>query len=412
MMGQAANIHVYCDEDADLRLFRKLRDGSLLLQAIPEGNISLYPQISSARRRKDISQILPLFENDRPDLILTLLDRPILVIEMTEHAYTGDNGLQRFTRVAAAAENRVPFIYFGPISRVRDDEFDRTDDIASLSKRSLTSDFFEGMAALHSIYSVPQLFSEWITATNGKVMKAGPKAEPREYKKIYGKLVELIEALIETALATSGQRGPSESERILKLAQDHLLALAKRTNTKFSDVKFHFSPERTLGLIRSPEGILKDLGDYFTKGKPDKLLSLYALKHSSTKRILIHKKMITDRELVKSMTERICHSSVFESGSWVYYSGYKWRSDPHCGVAANIYFRKCVSASGKKMPLLLFYPRISIERGTTEKLIDESRNPHGLRKLFQQRYSASTFDLKLRKTISSRQLYHHWVGMS
>lgn len=51
---------------------------------------------------------------DRPDIVLIRNDEPILVVEETVEVPSGHNVGQRFARLAAAAEHRVPCLYFGP----------------------------------------------------------------------------------------------------------------------------------------------------------------------------------------------------------------------------------------------------------------------------------------------------------
>src|SRR3989344_360569 len=51
---------------------------------------------------------------DRPDIILADKEKPILVIERTIEVPTGHNVGQRFARLAAAAEAKIPLVYFGP----------------------------------------------------------------------------------------------------------------------------------------------------------------------------------------------------------------------------------------------------------------------------------------------------------
>src|SRR4051812_41904760 len=51
---------------------------------------------------------------DRPDIVLLCDGRPILVVEETVEVPSGHNVGQRFARLAAASEHRVPCLYFGP----------------------------------------------------------------------------------------------------------------------------------------------------------------------------------------------------------------------------------------------------------------------------------------------------------
>ena len=429
-MKRFATIKVFCDSPADLKLFHKLADLSNLLNQIPSENISVYPQLKSALKQEQHKNIIPLFKFDRPDYIVTLSEKPILVVEVTEHAYTGDNGLQRFTRVASAAENGVAFIYFGPIARTRDDELDRAQNISTLSKRNLTSDFFEGMLALHERFDTPQFFSEWIVAENGKVIKVPPNATSSEFEKVYNHLVSLITSIVQQAIdfqtnktnyattnfldnGTTKLIEPETNEtnyttNLLGNSQKQLIELAENKNTKFSDVRFQFSKQRAIQLTRDPKGILSNLDTYFFKGKPDKLLALFALQKSTIKYLHLKDKVISNQKEINRLLDEICTSNIFNNGAIGYYSGYKWRSDPHCGVAINLYYRKCF-VDNTELPLLLFYPRISISEVTTDNLLKEINSSDTLLDLFKSRYPTD-FQTKYDKTTNSESLYHHWVN--
>ncbi len=63
---------------------------------------------------QDLPAVRPLLAYDRPDIILLDDGKPILVVEETVEVPSGHNVGQRFARIAAAAENNVPCIYFGP----------------------------------------------------------------------------------------------------------------------------------------------------------------------------------------------------------------------------------------------------------------------------------------------------------
>lgn len=57
----------------------------------------------------------PALLYDRPDIILGDTDgMPVLVVERTIEVPSGHNVGQRFARLAAAAEARIPVVYFGP----------------------------------------------------------------------------------------------------------------------------------------------------------------------------------------------------------------------------------------------------------------------------------------------------------
>lgn len=73
----------------------------------------LYPFPAPAATPPQLGRVLGY---DRPDIFLVDSGTPILVIERTIEVPSGHNVGQRFARLVAAAENRVPVVYFGPYS--------------------------------------------------------------------------------------------------------------------------------------------------------------------------------------------------------------------------------------------------------------------------------------------------------
>jgi len=71
----------------------------------------LQPFPSKARDDRTLCKVLAY---DRPDIVLTDHDEPILVVERTVEVPSGHNVGQRFARLAAAAQACVPCVYFGP----------------------------------------------------------------------------------------------------------------------------------------------------------------------------------------------------------------------------------------------------------------------------------------------------------
>jgi hypothetical protein len=95
---------IYADELHEGDWFRKLHPR--LADAAEE-------EITGAVKRNPLLERVLLY--DRPDIVLT--DRcgePVLVVERTIEVPSGHNVGQRFARLAAAAEARVPVVYFGP----------------------------------------------------------------------------------------------------------------------------------------------------------------------------------------------------------------------------------------------------------------------------------------------------------
>lgn len=80
---------------------------------------SLHPDLQNASeesitRAQKWPFVKDVLSYDRPDIILIDNEDPILVIEETIEVPSGHNVGQRFARIAAAAENHVPCLYFGP----------------------------------------------------------------------------------------------------------------------------------------------------------------------------------------------------------------------------------------------------------------------------------------------------------
>ncbi|QDM40652.1 hypothetical protein [Altererythrobacter sp. TH136] len=80
---------------------------------------NLHPALKNADEiaisdAKGIAAAAGVLSYDRPDIVLLRDGRPILVVEETVEVPSGHNVGQRFARLAAAAEHRVPCLYFGP----------------------------------------------------------------------------------------------------------------------------------------------------------------------------------------------------------------------------------------------------------------------------------------------------------
>ncbi len=88
---------------------------------------------------------------DAPDAIIEKDNEPVFSIEVTTEAGTGHNAFQRFARIAAAVENRVPAFYIYPEGKIitRDGNNIKYDQINPL--------IFNAMEAVMSVYSIPAL---------------------------------------------------------------------------------------------------------------------------------------------------------------------------------------------------------------------------------------------------------------
>lgn len=88
---------------------------------------------------------------DAPDLIVEKDNDPVLSLEITTEAGTGHNAFQRFSRIAAAAENGVPAFYIYPEGVIvsRRDVPPKWDVINPL--------VFQALDSVRNIYGIPAL---------------------------------------------------------------------------------------------------------------------------------------------------------------------------------------------------------------------------------------------------------------
>jgi hypothetical protein len=96
---------------------------------------------------------------DCPDVILEWQDVPVLAIEISREAGTGHNAFQRFGRVVAAVENRVPTMYVYPeavwIQRKNAQRWDRINPL-----------IFESLECIMRTHSTPALLFYYPTHFN------------------------------------------------------------------------------------------------------------------------------------------------------------------------------------------------------------------------------------------------------
>ncbi len=93
---------------------------------------------------------------DAPDIIVELGNEPILTIEESKEAGTGHNAFQRFSRLAAAAENGIPSFYIYPeavaVRRLGDARHG-----ASVKWDTMNPLLFKALRRLEEIFSTPSL---------------------------------------------------------------------------------------------------------------------------------------------------------------------------------------------------------------------------------------------------------------
>ena len=119
---------------------------------------------------------------DRPDIILLLDGKPILVLEKTAEVPTGHNVGQRVARLVRAAEHEIPVLYFLP--------FDARKHGAFTGVCSINTRLIKAMVRMSEIHNVPVLPVEWPSSKpDGELVSDGTQDE---------KLSELISSLLDS----------------------------------------------------------------------------------------------------------------------------------------------------------------------------------------------------------------------
>ncbi len=355
------HIRVYCDEEADKKLFLDFGKASPFLASIPKQNIEKLPS-GSALHGPALASIVDLANYDRPDFIFLYQNKPVLVVELTEHGYTGDNPLQRFTRFATTAENTLPFIYFTPFSRVRDDELDLVGGNLA-SKRNVNTNVWKGMSRLSKIFDVPQIAIEWPLAANGKPRKPGISPSADVVSQIFGELINAIIKLL--ALAPKVAVGQSIMDSPFVQEQQERLREQWRVSNAGDSVTRGFLTNQSLKeFLQTPASILQkiSLQNYFSHDKPERLLAFQCILASNIEHISASKSVFVKTGWPVKDLGSLLDRPVFNRPLY-YYTGYQWRSDPHCGVVVNLDYLRCRNDVGRSpidrdSALVVFWPRV------------------------------------------------------
>ena len=407
----AQDIQVLCDEPADQSLFLRLKRLNSVLDAIPDQNVRVYPSTFVGEQYKLIQ---PLMIDDRPDFIFSCQYKPLLVVELTEHGYTGDNPLQRFTRLAVAAENQVPVIYFGPFARVRDDELDLVDDPSTLSKRRVNTDLFRALCKLSQVYDVPVAVAEWITGSNGKPLKVPSGSDRNRLSDVFGHLVSRMSILLQYSLARLNSEPVTSFATDLEGISRELEAAFANPNTRGSQTKIELVPDATRRFVESPESILQTISPsaYFLKDKEVRLLAWLCIQYTRIQLVERGESTVAASEIGDLYSCLHSLKPGLANGCCFYYTGYKWRSDPHCGVLVNFDYlrarkRNEFTAEQRRMPLILYYPRIFLSpksvnvRALAEEVSRVDKPGSEFHELFVQRYGSAEGSRRASKFLAS-----------
>ena len=96
---------------------------------------------------------------DAADLIVEYNSEPIICIEETKEAGTGHNSMQRFARIAAAAENNVPAIYIMPEAAIISRRATRGgEDVMTTRWDAINPIVFQAFNSVMDIFKIPTLF--------------------------------------------------------------------------------------------------------------------------------------------------------------------------------------------------------------------------------------------------------------
>lgn len=144
-------ITAFCDDYNEFRWFITLA---------PELRQAEFRRIESRGNNPEAIEQLILY--DRPDVILLIDGRPVLVVEKTREVPTGHNVGQRMARLVRAVEHGVPTIKFFPFDARKHGEYT---SICNLNARLLLA--FEKMWTVHG---TPMLAVNWPSDSQGELL--------------------------------------------------------------------------------------------------------------------------------------------------------------------------------------------------------------------------------------------------
>jgi len=370
------DFEIWCDKPSDLQLVGALSPLSRFLSRV--GRVNILPGDSpEALSRGPAAHVAPLVEYDRPDIMIFYRKRPCLIVEITEHGYTGDNPLQRFARAVRSTELGSPFIHFTPFSRSRLDELLISD--RPTSRRNVSARLFKGFVRLTEIYGIPVMGFDWPVGEQGTPLKASSLSDGAELRAVFGELVNVIDHLClshadeiidcRPVLYCSEIRPHLEKTAALAAAENILASEIRIPNTPFDRVRAVINrPAETIDLLREP---------YFFKGKEHKFVAYRALQESSIRYLELPGRRVSyEAERLNDLPP------TFAEKRWVLvFSGYEWRSEPNGGITVNADITLCRSRTGRTVRdrdqlLVVHWPRVFLESTSPVRiaLLEELRD--------------------------------------
>jgi len=162
-----------------------------------------FPNVPSGNRNVDLA-----LAYDRPDIVLMIDDRPILVVERSEEVPSGHNVGQRFSRIVAAARAQAACFYMFPFAA-------RKHGGATAGPRYVNLRLFRAMENLATIYGSPIISINWPVDPQFELVK-GPEKD------------EMIRALVSRFLTVrmSAQHQSFEKSAEVIAARDTIIRFA------------------------------------------------------------------------------------------------------------------------------------------------------------------------------------------
>lgn len=151
------------------------------------------------RRGENPDHVDRLVEYDRPDIILTQRDEPVLVLEKSREVPTGHNIGQRLARIVRSAEEEVPVVKFFPFDARKHGEHS---SVCNLNARLLWA--FDEMTDLHG---VPVVAVNWPSDDRGELINDGSENDR-------------VERLVRDYLDSGFQAGNGAFQQQLELMEE------------------------------------------------------------------------------------------------------------------------------------------------------------------------------------------------
>ncbi len=163
------NVQIFCDALQEGLWFKKLSEK--LRDA----------EIKTIKSRGNNPRIIEeLIRYDRPDIILLINNKPVLVVEKTEEVPTGHNVGQRFARIVRSAELHIPFIYFCPFVAMKHGKY--------ANQCYINARLFVAVKNMSKIHNTPILIINWKCDDDYELIRDG--SEDKELKELINDLFQ------------------------------------------------------------------------------------------------------------------------------------------------------------------------------------------------------------------------------